>query len=163
MFLRKDIGMKYSEGIKGAVKKFFEVNKSLVYLLPVLVVLLVVLIIVLSGQGNKSIDTSGKKDDFYTGDNLPKEPQVDVLPQFKRTESSVNVDKDPFGEPMKLTGIVLSDNKPVAIIVADGYSYVAGIDDIVGEKSWKVVCIEKDSVTLKSNEESITLNLSSTK
>lgn len=155
--------MKSNKGMNSsAIKKFFEVNKSLVYLLPVLLVLLVVLIVVLSGQGN-SIDTSDKTDDFYSGDNLSKEPQVDVLPQFKRTESSVNVGKDPFGEPMKVTGIVLSDNKPVAIIVADGCSYVAGIDDIVGEKSWKVVSIEKDSVTLKSNEESITLSLSSTK
>lgn len=147
---------------KSAVKKFFEANKSLAYLLPVLGVLIIVLIIVLTSLNNKGINTSGK-DGSGLSDNVPEGPQVEVLPQLKREESSPNVDKDPFEEPMRLAGIVESNNKPAAIIVADGYSYIVGIEDTVGEKSWKVVSIERDAVTLESAEGNITLELSSNK
>jgi hypothetical protein len=143
-----------------AFKKFLDQNKSLKFLLPLLVVLIVVVIIVNLGSG---------KDKEVVAENPPgvndqidiNQPQVDVLPQIIRSDSSEKVDvkKDPFSEPMRLVGVVYSESRSTAIIKWGNYSFIVEKEDFIGDSRWKVVEIKKDKITLESDAERIDLTL----
>ena len=147
-----------------ALQKFFRENKSLTYMIPLLVILIIVAVIinVSSGNDKKTVKTDSKAKPSETSTQIDtNQPQVDVLPQIIRSDNTEAVEqqKDPFESPMKLTGIVYSSLKSTAIIEWGGYSYIIELNDIVGNSKWKVTRIEKDSITLDNGSESIVLVL----
>lgn len=152
-----------------AIKKFFKENKSLTFMLPVLVILMIILIIIYSGtgdsKGNQDVPAASGQETAspvpVDESALAAQPQVDVLPQFLRsaTEGAIEVIKDPFETPIKLKGIVYADSRSTAILEANGISYIVKEDDVLGESTWKVAFIENDSITLVSGDESMTLSL----
>lgn len=144
------------------LKKFFEENKSLKFLLPLLLLLVIAVIIVNFVLGRDAADTtSGNPPGITDPAALEKQQKVEVLPQIIRSGSSgeVDVNKDPFADPMKLVGVVYSETKPTAIINWGNYSYIVGLDDIVGDSKWQVTGIGKDNITLDSGNEKMTLHL----
>lgn len=143
-----------------AFKKFLKENKSLTFMIPLMAILIIVMVIVYSGMGKDkktvSEKTPGAKDPVDTN-----QPQVEVLPQIIRSENGekIDVNKDPFEEPMILVGVIYSESKSTAIIKWGGYSYIVKKDDFVGDSDFKVTGIEKDKLTLESNNDSIVLAL----
>lgn len=149
-----------------AWKKFFRENKSLTFMLPVLVILIIAAIIINLSLGNdkeaaKSNPSSTESSDVNSSAIDTNQPQVDVLPQIIRADNpeEVELQKDPFESPMNLTGVVLSSLKSTAIIEWGGYSYIVEINDNIGNSKWKVSRIEKDNVALDNGSESIVLVL----
>lgn len=168
---------------QSALQKFFKENKSMVFMLPLLAVLIIVVVIVYSNMGkddsnqaNVNVTTTPSPTTAAVAQVSPTptplaiestqtEPKVDVLPQTEREsdEAETKVVKDPFEAPMKLTGIFrYSDDKAVAIIESGNSSFIVGLNEIIGETSWKVLRIYEKSVTLDSNGNSMLLELSNT-
>lgn len=147
-----------------AMQKFFRENKSLTFMIPILVILIIVAIIINVSLGNDKETAKTNSNAASSDSHAPidtNQPQVDVLPQIIRSDNTEAVEqqKDPFESPMKLTGIVYSDIKSTAIIEWGGYSYIIELNDIVGNSKWRITRIEKDSITLDNGSESIVLVL----
>jgi len=150
-----------------AFQKFLNENKSIKYMLPILIVLIIVfLIMMFSGSfkaGKNSIPSSQYSEGSIPSDNDIDDtlPLVEVLPQTTRSNNQGNseVKKDPFEAIMKLVGVVYSSEKPTAIIEWGDYSYIVKLNDKVGDSDWSVANIEKDSITLVSGDDSIVLDL----
>ena len=158
--------MTNKSGQESAFKKFLKENKSLAFMLPVLAILIIVLIIVYSGVFSKkeAPASSGETPPAITQPSesaLAQQPQVDVLPQIIRStsEGAVDVIKDPFESPVKLSGIIYSTDRSTAIVESNGISYIVKEDDFLGDSTWRVTLIQKDSITLESGEKSISLSL----
>lgn len=152
-----------------AIKKFFRENKSLAFMIPLLVILIIVAIIInLPKNGDKKTtkdESSASKSTDTASPIDTSQPQVDVLPQIIRSENSEAVEqqKDPFESPMKLVGVVYSALKSTAIIEWGDYSYILSLNDVIGNSKWKVIGIEKDSITLDNGSESMVLVLTEKK
>lgn len=149
-----------------ALQKFFRENKSLTFMLPILVILIIAAIIINLSFGNdketaKANPSSTEPSNVNSSAIDTNQPQVDVLPQIIRADNPENVElqKDPFESPMKLTGIIFSSLKSTAIIEWGGYSYIVETNDNIGNSKWKVTRIENDSITLDNGSESIVLVL----
>lgn len=148
-----------------AIKKFFRENKSLTFMIPILIILIIVAIIINlpSGDDKETIknEPSATEPSNTDAPLNTDQPQVDVLPQIIRSDSSeaIEQEKDPFESPMKLVGVVYSNTKSTAIIEWGGYSYILRLNDIVGNSKWEVARIEKDSITLDNGTESRVLVL----
>lgn len=134
-----------------AFKKFLDENKSLKFMLPILIVLVVALIIInfVTGRNKKTVS---KDADDNNAPIAANQHQVEVLPKIIRTddESKQDVNRDPFSEPMKLVGVIHSESRSAAIIEWGNYSYIVRNGETVGESNWKVIEIKKDKLTLES-------------
>ncbi len=140
-----------------AIKQFFEENKSLTFLIPVLIVLIIVAAVVLL-KSDKTIEVSS---DLSAEAGFENENQVIILPQITRTtgDDSIALKKDPFNSPMLLTGIIYSEERSLAILESDNLSCIVAVGSTVGDSSWKVISIDKESVTLSNESENITLEI----
>lgn len=151
-------------GKNSAIRYFFEQNRSLVFLLPLLVILIVVLIIVYSG--NSDLPASSDVTPATTTEgaiNINDQAQAEILPRTERLIEALSqeVEKDPFTAPMKLTGILLyPDEKSLAIIEYGGSSYIVKKNEHIEDTAWMVSEIYETSVMLKSDEKSQLLSLS---
>jgi len=142
---------------KSSVKLFFEKNKSLVFLLPLLAVLIVVAVIVLT-RSDKAVATA----DFSETTGYNSENQVIVLPQTNRIIDEQTILKnDPFESPLRLTGIIYSNDSPLAIIETGNLSSIVGVGSTVGASSWKVVRIDRETVFLSDGSSTATLDIKS--
>lgn len=150
-----------------ALQTFFKENKSLALMLPLLAVLIIAMIIVYaSGGKDNTTAVSGNPDNppAAAEASIPSDqPKVEVLPQIERQgqeKAEVDVTKDPFEAPMKLSGILTdSDGKAMAIIESGGVSYIVQKEGLIGESTWKVLSIYESSVMLDSNGRSMLLEL----
>ena len=147
-----------------AIKKFFKENKSLTFMLPLLVILIIAAIIINLSSGKSKEATKNEPSASVSETNPPintSQPDVDVLPKIIRTENNESVEqqKDPFESPMTLVGVVYSSKRSTAIIEWGAYSYIVELNDIVGNSEWKVTKIEKDNISLDNGKESIVLTL----
>jgi len=155
-----------------AVKQFFKANKSLVFMIPLLIVLLVVLVtIYTSGSGSKNASSvaqpSGSTPSGGSAAVLPVENQfqVEVLPILERAaegeEDSAYVSQDPFKTPMKLKGVVIypEDERSKAIIQYGNYSYIVKKGDNIGDSPWSVSEINESGVTITYEDKSVFLEL----
>jgi type II secretory pathway component PulC len=168
LIINKAVKSKNTKNEETAFKSFLKRNKSLKYLLPILVIWLVVLFIFVLSGGFDSDDISA-----YNPTSTPSaspqensdqnEPSVEVLPKKIRTDTNIkdNISNDPFDSMMNLTGIVYADINSTAIIEWGDSSYIVQINDAIGDSKWVVKDIELDTVTLQSGEDSIiVLNIS---
>lgn len=140
--------------LKNALSNFFDQNKSLKVLLPLLVVAIAAVIIVYSSLMSNSNPASSQLNP--TNNNKPTGPAVDVLPQIQRTkftEVDKNI-KDPFSSgntaTIALKGIILYEEKNTAILETQESSYVASEGDKV--EGWTVKSIDAGNVILTSAE-----------
>ena len=99
------------------------------------------------------------------GDDLVE--QAEVLPQQIRSNedseesdwSSSNPLTDPFGGPMKLTGIVTGGRGgPMAIVESSGTSYIVSEGDYVDDL-WAVHEISRDIVIMRAHNQEVSLFL----
>lgn len=164
--LERDKAMAYQSEKESAFKKLLKENKSLAFMLPVLAILVIILILVYSGVFNKKEAPAALQPTPTTTvqpeeSALAQQPQVDVLPQIIRssTEGAIDVVKDPFETPMKLVGVIFSNERSTAIVESGGVSYIVKVDDTIGDSTWKVDDIQKDSLTIEANGKSVTLEL----
>lgn len=140
--------------LKNALSNFFDQNKSLKVLLPLLVVAIAAVIIVYSSLMSNSNPASSQLNP--TNNNKPTGPAVDVLPQIERAkvhEVDNNL-KDPFSSghisTIALKGTILYENKSTAILETQESSYIVGEGDSV--EGWTIKSIETDNVILVSAE-----------
>lgn len=159
---------------KKAVKDFFKKNRSLVFLLPMLVIMIIVLIVLYS-TGNKASENTGNytvsgnknQTESLSGSpgkdtNIPSGNKVEVLPQTERSADKDNENEgkknesnpvNPFDAPMKLSGVIVnSDKDSVAIIETSIKSYVVREGELVND-IWKVSKIEEKGVLLINGDE----------
>lgn len=143
-----------------AFKKFLKENKSLTFMIPLMAILIIVMIFVYSGTAKDKKTVSDKSTDTKNPIST-NQPQVEVLPQIIRSENSdkIDVNKDPFEEPMILVGVIYSESRSTAIIKWGDYSYIVEKNDVIGDSDWEVTAIEKDKITLESDNDSIVLDL----
>lgn len=142
-----------------ALKKFFDENRSLKFLLPLLAVLIVVMIIV-NLRGVKEKGTVSQVPSNTAGQIDTNQQQVEVLPQIIRSDSNdIDIKKDPFKEPMRLVGVVYSKSRPTAVVKWGSYSYIVEKEDFLGDSDWKVVEIDKNQITLESDTDRMVLSL----
>jgi type II secretory pathway component PulC len=153
---------------KNALTEFMKKNKSMVFLLPILLIGIIVVLVMYSKPQNKpepSIPSSANsQDDPQTPDG--SDLKVEVLPQMERVKQPKDLNlsqvKDPFeaAEPsVFLKGVVLSDKTETAIIETESRAYVVSIGDTI-EPYWQVESIEEKKVILKDrNGEDLILTL----
>lgn len=162
------------DAFKEAITDFFNKNRSLVVLLPLLVVMIIAAIILYSTSDkppknteNYTVSSSKNQngnlsDSTGSSTDIPMGNKVEVLPQTERTidQESKNVENqnekgknesnslNPFDTPMKLAGIILGNNgSSVAIIETNNSSFVVKEGEFVN-KVWKVLRIEEKGVLL---------------
>lgn len=156
---------------KSALSEFMKKNKSMVYLLPVLLIGIVVVVALYSKPQGKTkqnstvpASASSQNKPEIAGD---QSLNVEVLPQMERLKLPVDLDislvEDPFetGETsVYLKGVVLSDKKDTAIIETDSRAYIVSVGDSI-DSFWYVEKIEDRRVTLKDksgNDLVLTMN-----
>lgn len=150
--------------------RFVKRNKFLVVSGCILVVLVAVLIFVYS---NLYGSNASKKEAFAeakkpaTPEGTKKPEQAVVLPQTERemedgteAEGVMKQSGNPFAAPMKLSGILVSDNaKNRAIIEFNKTSFIVSQGDKVGEE-WTVEKIDRGQVILKAEDRETVLEMS---
>lgn len=155
-------------GSPSGFKKFFNQNKTLVFLLPVLLIMIIVCIIIYIPKGDKQADSVPAAAETTIADGN----KVEVLPQTERVVDEKAADdseqstsgedstvKDPFVGPMKFTGVLLNSNgENIAVVEGNGKSYVVRKGDMIGD-SIQVESISAEEVVLKSGERTINLKL----
>lgn len=154
-----------------AFKKFLKENKSLTYMLPLLAILAIIAIIIYSGafsKKNKTVSSQDSNPSPTQSSNAPIDnnlPHVEVLPQIIRSENDekAEANKNPFESPMKLVGIVYSEEGSTAIIQWGGYSYIVQSQDKIGDSDWTVSNINRDNISITSNDNTMVLHLSDNK
>ncbi len=136
------------------ISDFFDKNKSLKILLPLMVVAIIAVIIVYSSLGYNSKPASTQLNPPKNSDLSGQ--KVDVLPQIERAkvhEVDNNL-KDPFSSghisTIALKGTILYENKSTAILETQESSYIVGEGDSV--EGWTIKSIETDNVILVSAE-----------
>lgn len=147
------------------LKKFATENKSLLFTIPVFVVLLVIVLFVYVFSGNNDNTTevvSPTPSPVATASQEPTESQpvettspedqgtiVIPLPDTERDKDSDEIYRNPFAVPYKVSGIIYSSKgDSVAIIEAENKSFIVKVGDNA-EDYFTVLNIEENSVTLK--------------
>lgn len=153
-------------GKNSAVRQFFDQNKSLVFLLPLLVILVVVLIIVYSGNtAQPAMSEASPASSTETPAAITDQTQVDVLPRTERAEDKSGEDaavQDPFTTPMELKGIfAYPDDRTKVIIAYGGVSYIVRENETIGETGWKVAEVFDKSTMVELDGRSTLLELRS--
>lgn len=153
-------------GKNKAITEFFQKNKSLAVLLPVLVIGIIVIIAVYSKPGNQvkpiSSNTNPNTIDSIKTNNDAGlvGSTVEILPQMQRItkpEGLKNAEiKDPFAlktgaQVIVLKGIAYNGDSSTAIIETENRAYVVSAGDKVGER-WNVVKVNQQSVVLEDGE-----------
>jgi len=153
-------------------KKFANENKSLLFTIPVFVVLLVIVLFVYVFNGNKPVDTvkstpmptkTISNEDVATSTPTPTDTdsstEVTTLPDSERTKDSDETYRNPFALPYKVSGIIYdSKGGSVTIIEAENKSYILKEGD-KAEKYFTVLKIDKNSVIIEVEGEELTLTL----
>lgn len=158
-------------GSPSGFKRFFEQNKSLVFMLPVLLILIVVVIIIYIPKGGGQADNVPVMAD--NANTTEQGNRVEVLPQTERVVSEEAADKaesaaadntdksvkDPFVAPMSFTGVLINSNGDnIAILEGNGKSYVVRKGDMLGD-STQVDSISAETVILKNGDRTVELKL----
>lgn len=156
-------------------KRFFEQNKSLMVLLPLLLVMLIVVaILYIPKLFNSAAEVAVSSDNAtrQTQQTTQQGSKVEVLPQTQRVideasadkadstaSKSTSAEKDPFVGPMAYSGYVLnSDGNNIAVLEGNGRTYLVRIGDMLGE-STEVQSITGEEVILKNNDRTTVLKL----
>ena len=154
-------------GKDSAFRRFIKENKSLAFMLPLLVILVVVLIVLYSGGGDEpassEVPTPGSTPAQTSAPSINDQTQVEVLPKIIRASETDDdaVVQDPFTSPMRLTGVLLYPDyeKTKAIIEYGGVSYIVKKNEAIGNTAWTVEEIFQTSVMLDSDGKSQLLEL----
>ena len=156
---------------KSGFKKFFKDNRSLMYTIPVLIVLVVAVVVVyILSENNKTADNqpaaTPTATEQQTEESTPAPSQsasesdgteVTTLPQDERDKDDSELMRNPFADPYKVSGIIYDEKGgSIAIIEAENKTFIVKTDDQVGEY-FKVLNIEFDRVVLEIEGQEIVL------
>jgi len=157
---------------KSGIKKFFQDNRSLVFTIPIFIVLVIVVILVYVFSGNNTaeppVETNPTATVQPTAPASTPTPQptetggteVTTLPQDERDKDTSEIMRNPFADPYRVSGIIYDEKGgSIAIIEAENKAYIVKVDDQVGEY-FKVIKIESDRVVLEIEGQEVVLNLS---
>lgn len=158
------------------LKKFAAENKSLLFTIPVFVVLLVIVLFVYVFSGNDDdtaevitpTPTAVATEQQTPTDTQPvetttpdddQETIVTPLPDTERDKDSDEIYRNPFAVPYKVSGIIYSSKgDSVAIIEAENKSFIVKVGDNA-EDFFTVLDINKNSVTLEVEGQELILSL----
>lgn len=160
---------------KSGLKKFFQENRSLVFTIPVFIVLAVVVVLVyVLGNNKDSAENQPQAEETpvaveqTAAPSLSSTPaptqsggtEVTTLPQSERDRDESEIIRNPFADPYRVSGIIYDKSGgSIAIIEAENKTYIVEADDQIGEY-FKVVKIESDRVVLDVEGQEIVLTLS---
>ena len=160
---------------KSGLKKFFQENRSLVFTIPVFIILVVavILVYVLTGRDNTAENQVPAETSPITTEQpaqttpeptpVPSDSEgteVTTLPQDERDRDGSEIMRNPFAEPYRVSGIIYDKSgNSLAIIEAENKTYIVEADEQVGEY-FKVLNIESDRVVLEVDGLEIILTLS---
>lgn len=145
---------------KNVLSEFMKKNKSMVFLLPVLLIGIIVVVVMYTKPQNKPKPKPAVPSS--TTNNIPGTPgsqdmKVDVLPQMERVKQPEDMNlsevTDPFStgetgeQSLFLKGIILSEDKDTAIIETASRAYIVSVGDSI-DSFWHVASIEEDRVIL---------------
>jgi hypothetical protein len=146
---------------KSKFKKFIDENRSLIFTVPVFVVLAIVLVMVyvLGGNNDNTSETNPPAANTPLATAESAEPsetsdsnngqEVTTLPDDEREKSPSEIQRNPFAEPYKVSGIIYdSKGDSLAIIEAENKSYIVEAGD-EGDGYFTVVSIERDQEVLE--------------
>ncbi|MBN2852260.1 MAG: hypothetical protein JXQ23_05925 [Clostridia bacterium] len=155
-------------------KKFVAENKSLLFTIPVFAVLLIIVLFVYVFNGNNKNDqvevvsptpsasaVSNTQTAKPTSTPAPTTSgtEVTTLPDTERDKDSDEILRNPFASPYKVSGIIYdSKGGSVAIVEAENKSFIVKEGDNA-ENYFTVLNIERDSVIIEVDGETITISL----
>jgi len=160
---------------KSGLKKFFQDNRSLVFTIPVFIVLVIAVILVYVLGGND--DTAENQPPVETNPTATEQTvapvptptpssnetsgtEVSTLPQDERDKDESEIIRNPFADPYRVSGIIYDKSGgSIAIIEAENKTYIVEVDEQVGEY-FKVISIEAEKVVLEIDGQEIILTLS---
>lgn len=109
-----------------------------------------------SEELNDEITASGDQDIAETAEVLPQQIRNND-DRDERSWSTFTPGTDPFGGPMKLTGVVIGGRSgPMAIIESSGTSYIVSEGDYVDDL-WAVRQITRETVILRAHNQEVSL------
>jgi len=158
---------------KTKFKKFLDENRSLVFTVPVFLVLVVVVILVYVLDGNDNVSETNPP---VTNTNQPaaaqsaepaasEEPstgegqEVTTLPDDVRDKDQSEITRNPFADPYRVSGIIYDKSGSIAIIEAENKSFIVEPGD-EPEGYFKVLSIEADRVVLEVDGMELVLSIS---
>ncbi|MBN1623878.1 MAG: hypothetical protein JW903_05885 [Clostridia bacterium] len=158
---------------KTKFKKFLDENRSLVFTVPVFLVLIVVVILVyaLSGNNDVSETTPPEADTNQPAATQSAAPvqtespatdsgqEVTTLPDDERDKDQNEILRNPFAEPYRVSGIIYDKSGSIAIIEAENKSFIVEAGDEPGGY-FKVLSIEEDKVVLEVEGIELILSIS---
>jgi len=158
---------------KTKFRKFLDENRSLVFTVPVFIVLVIVVILVYVLGGNKDTsetvppvtDTTSPPVVQSAEPEQTEEPssdsgqEVTTLPDGEREKDSDEMFRNPFSEPYRVSGIIFDGSESLAIVEAEDKSFIVETGDAPGGY-FKVISIEKDRVTLEVDGMELILSVS---
>ena len=157
---------------KTKFKKFLDENRSLVFTIPVFIVLVIVVILVYALGGNNSVSETNppvadtnqpvatqsapdQTEPPSTGDGQ----EVTTLPDDERDKDQEEILRNPFAEPYRVSGIIYDKSGSLAIIEAENKSFIVEAGDEPGGY-FKVLSIEVDKVVLEVEGIELILSIS---
>ncbi|MBN2559278.1 MAG: hypothetical protein JXB33_11040 [Clostridia bacterium] len=141
---------------KTGFRKFLDENRSLVFTIPVFIVLVIVVVLVYLLGGNNS-DVSESTQPTATpaesaapvASGQPGGTEVSTLPIDERDKDQSEILRNPFADPYKVSGIIYDKNGgSIAIIEAENKSFIVS-EGYEAEGYFKVLDIESNKVTLE--------------
>ena len=159
---------------KSGLKKFFQENRSLVFTIPVFIVLViaVILVYVLGGKDVADTQLPSETNPIVTEQPAELTPvptsepaesggtEVTTLPKDERNKDDSDIIRNPFADPYKVSGIIYDKSGgSIAIIEAENKTYIVKTDDQIGNY-FKVISIEPDQVVLEVEGQEIVLSIS---
>lgn len=156
---------------KSNFSRFLKDNRTLMISIPVLIIAVIVALVLYSNMsGSGGLDANAP----VLPGIIPADMhgnQVEVLPQTERTtgddgtaisaknSASDGLVKNPFDDPVRLTGVLIKeDGESVAILEAGAKTFIVKVGDTL-ENGMAVVNISLDSVLLDDYGNEIQLSL----
>ena len=157
---------------KSKIKKFLDENRSLVFTVPVFLVLIVVVILVYALNGSNDAAETNQPAPTTTPPAATQsatpatteEPstggqEVTTLPDDVRDKDQTEITRNPFADPYRVSGIIYDKSGSIAIIEAENKSFIVEPGDEPGG-FFKVISIEADKVVLEVDGMELVLSIS---
>lgn len=156
---------------KTKFKKFLDENRSLVFTVPVFIVLVIAVILVNILSGNNTTENNQPSETTPPVTTQTAEPvqsgqpsdddsqEVTTLPDDERDKDEDEIRRNPFSDPYRVSGIIYDKSGSIAIIEAENKSFIVETGDSPGGY-FTVLSIEKDNVVLDVDGVELTLSVS---
>ena len=160
---------------KTKFKKFLDENRSLVFTVPVFLVLVIVFVLIYAfglGRNNDvsesnppAMNTNQPATTQSAAPQASENPstgggqEVTTLPDDERDKDQEEIARNPFADPYRVSGIIYDKSGSIAIIEAENKSFIVEPGDEPGGY-FKVISIDRDKVVLEVEGIELILSIS---